>query len=144
MLFRSNESYTAVTAHWIDDSSMSIRNLTLSCDHSPGPSQSEDIQVKISSVLSRFSVELKDVYSLTTDTNHTMKKMGKSSYEQHGIKWIPCIDHRLQLITKLAFDDKNLPGVDNVMSKARRLITHFDKSAQRSFLLRELQINNII
>ena len=55
------------------------------------------------------------------------------------MSWNGCFDHRLQLIAKLAFDDANLPGADNVMKKARALVENFQSSTQNTEILLRLQ-----
>lgn len=134
-----NLSYTALTCHWITHL-FEMRSLSLSVEFHPGSSTAEALYVQLSQILSRFGLHLENIATLTTDTNSTMAKLGKLLHENVSSVWIPCIDHRIQLISKLAFDDTNLPGVDNTMQKARKLVTFFKHSSQATFALRSLQV----
>jgi hypothetical protein len=80
--------------------------------------------------------------ALMTDTKATMCKAGHLSIQcsrANGgtTQWHGCIDHILELITKIAM--KDYEGSEGTMAAARALVGHFSSSSQAEQRLLSLQ-----
>jgi hypothetical protein len=70
---------------------------------------------------------------VVTDTEATMTAAGqlfvsKSVDEGGTTKWIGCIDHLLQLVTRKAFSD--LPMSEGALKECHNLVNYFNSSSQ--------------
>jgi hypothetical protein len=79
-----------------------------------------------------------NITCIATDTEATMIKAARIFIIQaqecnQQFSWHGCIDHLLNLVTKLAFSD--LASSEGTMSAARKLIGHFSSYSQDEALL---------
>ena len=51
---------------------------------------------------------------------------------------MPCFSHTLQLTVEVVF---MLPEVSRALARCRHLVTHFNRSAKSTYLLKEKQVN---
>ncbi len=79
---------------------------------------------------------------IVTDTEAMMCKAGRlfvdASRQNEGTtQWHGCIDHILELTTKIAMKDYD--GLEGTMGAARALVGHFSSSSQAEQMLPSLQ-----
>jgi hypothetical protein len=140
----NNTSYFTCTAHWIHSKTWLLHHMPLGLFKKTGTSQAEDVVRQVMDMLSSYGITYKEMYCIVTDTEATMVKAARmfcSNAEQASttISWHGCIDHLLNLVTKLAFKDNE--ESQGTMSKARDLVTHFSSSSQAEEILLSKQGN---
>lgn len=129
---RACKSYTAVTAHWIDEC-WKLHSCTLGCKPKDGKAQAEDHVQAIEDLMTKFNLSYTKLVANVTDTEPTMVKAGRliiaNSIRGGGkAHWGPCVDHLLECTTGIAFDDTPL-SLDT-MAHCRGLSGHFKSSSQ--------------
>jgi hypothetical protein len=107
-----------------------------------GSSLAEDVVRLVENIWSEYHIEYSNITCIVTDTEATMVKAARifalharqaeSAFSCHG-----CVDHLLNLVTKLAFTD--FPGSEGAMLAAR-LVGHFSSSSQAEAILLSKQI----
>lgn len=132
-------SYLALTAHSITKD-FELRKFALACRPHNGTSLHTDLAVEITNVLDSYDVLPSSVNTFVSDTNSTMTKLAGYLRDSFGIGWCGCIDHRIQLVSKLAFDDKNLPHAGKCMQRARNLVSFLRHSPQATQAFKNLQV----
>ncbi len=90
--------------------------------------------------LNNFGISYKQLTCVVTDTESTMVASGRlfkeKSVEAGGVTaWHGCIDHMLELVTKLAF--KDLPNTQGTMTTCRSMVNFFNSSSQATLKLKE-------
>jgi hypothetical protein len=98
-----------------------------------GSSATEDVVRYCTNQLTLFDLSYTEAVAVVTDTEATMIVAGRlfvsKSVEEGGTtKWISCIDHLLQLVTKKAFCD--LPMSEGALKACHDLINYFNSSSQ--------------
>lgn len=134
---RRNKSYTAVTAHWIDDN-WKLNSCTLGCKPKEGRATAVDHVAAVESMMAKFSLSYKKLVANVTDTEATMIAAGRLLIDHslaNGGKasWGPCVDHVLECSTGIAFDD--IPNSLGTMAGCRKLAGHFHSSSQANDIL---------
>lgn len=146
---RKNNTYTAITCHWIDDD-FNIKNCALGCQPKEGRSQAVDHVNDIEVVMKCFDLTYKRLVASVTDTDATMIAAGRELKNRARtalagdqialdslVEWIGCVDHILELTTAIAF--KDIPESDGTMARCRNLVTFFNQSSQATQALLDLQ-----
>jgi hypothetical protein len=87
-----------------------------------------------------FGITYPQLTCAVTDTKSTMIAAGhlfKEKSSQHGgnTSWHGCIDHLLELVTKIAF--KDIPDSIGTMRACRALVNFFNSSSQATLKLKE-------
>jgi hypothetical protein len=124
----AEDSYLCCTAHWID-SDWNIQNLVIACDNYFGVDHSgESVARLIRGIWQDYGITEERVALIVTDSAANMNKFGRLLRCPHAY----CVAHLLNLTTKLAFDDANIPGGNRVMATARELVGHFRHSTKNT------------
>jgi hypothetical protein len=98
-----------------------------------GGSTADDVVDYCESQLTLFDLSYNEAVAVVTDTEATMIAAGhlfveRSLQEGGKTKWLGCIDHLLQLVTKKAFSD--LPMSEGPLKACRNLANFFNSSSQ--------------
>jgi hypothetical protein len=136
----NDETYSCLTVHWIENGVMHRAVLAFEVFHgtTTGVALGEDFQ----RVFDLFNFDLKYVVAVVTDTTGNMNTFGEC-LRQKGVAHLYCVDHVLNLNSKLAYNDTNLPDADNAMKAARNLVETFTKSTQAmEKLLQQQRVNS--
>ncbi len=134
----NNVTYIACTAHFIDPKTWLLHHMPLGVFKKSGTSQAEDVVRYVTNILAGYNLTYSDIFCIVTDMQATMVKAARifcSNARQEGLElsWHGCIDHLLNLVTKVAF--KDCPESDGAMNKARELVGHFSSSSQAEEIL---------
>ena len=129
----ANVGYVTCTAHFIDSATWKLHSLVLGIYEKDGASRAEDIVNYCESQLMSFALPYSKAVAVVTDTEATMISAGRmlvsrSLREGGKTKWLGCIDHLLQLVTKKAFSD--LPQSEGALKACRNLVNFFNSSPQ--------------
>jgi len=148
---RAGQSYTAYTAHWIDET-WEMHGHNLGCHLHEGRARGIDLLATLlKDMFISSGVDQIDITSVTGDTCPTMNLFGTMLQNTLGMAFIYCVAHTVQNTTKQAFHDKNFQtqrdveggapagGEVKVMSQARKLVTHFEHSTQKTEMLIDTQ-----
>jgi zinc finger BED domain-containing protein 1 (E3 SUMO-protein ligase ZBED1) len=124
---KNNETYGALTAHYIHD--YTLKRCVLHFEVHHGTTSGEALFTNLLQVFHSYNFDLSFVLSVTTDTTGNMNTFGRKLAE-HGVIHLYCVDHNLHLNAKIAFDDLNLPESENAMKAARAQVQFFNSSTQ--------------
>lgn len=134
----ANESYMALTAHWIT-SEWKMRSATLCCHHHVLTQETaEEIHRVVREGWMRFDIEDDQIEAILSDTAPNMNAAGQLFHCPHHF----CVAHVLELTTKIAFKSTNIEGIDQAMIAARHLVGYFSKSPLQEERLKEIQPEN--
>jgi len=139
----ANVGYVTCTAHFIDATTWKLHSIVLGLYEKDGTSKADDIVNYCESQLTSFDLSYPRAVAVVTDTEATMISAGRllvsRSLEQGGkTKWLGCIDHLLQLVTKKAFSD--LPQSEGTLRACRNLVNFFNSSPQATKKLLSKQV----
>lgn len=135
----NDETFSCLTVHWIENGEMHRAVLAFEVFHgtTTGVALGEDFQ----RVFDLYDFDLKYVVAVVTDTTGNMNTFGEC-LRQKGVAHLYCVDHVLNLNSKLAYNDTNLPDSVNAMKSARALVEYFTKSTQAmEKLLQQQRVN---
>jgi hypothetical protein len=140
----NNKTYITCTAHWIHPKTWSIHHFPLGIFQNIGTSQAEDVVRYVTKILFSYDITYHNLFCIVTDTEATMIKAAcifSSEAEEAltSVSWHGCIDHLLNLVTKLAFKDNE--ESHGAMNKARELVGHFSSSSQAEEILLSKQVS---
>jgi hypothetical protein len=120
--------------------SWTIHRFSLGIFKKDGSSTAIDVVRYAEKHLENFSISYKQLTCVVTDTESTMIAAGRL-FQQNSVEaggattWHGCIDHMLNLVTKLAF--KDLPNTQGTMAMCRSLVNFFNSSSQATLKLKE-------
>ena len=123
----NDKTYSCLTAHYII--SGSYKKCLLAFEVHKGSTTGKLMGKDFLKNIENFDLDVNQVVSVTTDTAANMNAFGKV-LESKGVAHIYCTAHNLHLLTKKAYDDSNLPGAQEPMKAARKLVEFFNKSSQ--------------
>ena len=123
----NNETYGALTAHYIIDQDLKRCVLHFEVHH--GTTKGDALFENLLNVFQSYEFDVSFITSVTTDTTGNMNTFGRR-LEEKGVIHLYCIDHNLHLNAKIAFDDSNLPDSGNAMKAARSQVEFFNSSTQ--------------
>jgi len=132
----NNETYGALTAHYVDDFRMKRCVLHFEVHH--GTTTGDALFENLENFFESYQFDLTLVVSVTTDTTGNMNTFGRRLAER-GVVHLYCVDHNLHLNAKLAFDGTNLPDSDDAMKAARSQVEYFNSSTQALEKLMQMQ-----
>ena len=132
----NGETYACLTAHYI--ASGQYKKCLLSFEVHKGTTTGETMGKQFLEQFENFKLDLDQVVSVTTDTASNMNIFGKV-LESKGVAHIYCTAHNLHLLAKKAYDDSNLPGAEQPMKAARKLVAFFNQSSQAQANLLTMQ-----
>jgi len=140
----NNTSYSTCTVHFIDKRTWILHRFALGIFKKTGTSKAEDVVSYCEGIWRSVDLDYKYCSAVVTDTEATMCKAGRlfiSNSRRNGgtTQWHGCIDHILELITKIAM--KDYEGSEGAMQSARALVGHFSSSSQAEQRLLSLQQN---
>jgi hypothetical protein len=129
----ANVGYVTCTAHFIDTASWKVHSIVMGLYEKNGGSTADDVVDYCENQLKLFDLSYREAVAVVTDTEATMIAAGRllvqRSLEEGGTtKWLGCIDHLLQLVTKKAFSD--LPMSEGTLKACRNLVNFFNSSSQ--------------
>ena len=119
---RGNHSYLAVTIHWIDDDWV-LKSATLCCSHHVGEQKAEDVVRCLNEVRDLYELLPEYLMATVTDSGGSMNKAGLLLDCDHHY----CIDHILELTTKLVF---KMECCYELLNACRGFVGHFKSSTQ--------------
>jgi len=129
----ANVGYVTCTAHFIDPGTWKLHSIAMGLFEKNGGSTADDVVDYCESQLTLFDLSYNTAVAIVTDTEATMIAAGRLFIErslQAGgkTKWLGCIDHLLQLVTKKAFSD--IPMSEGTLKACRNLVNFFNSSSQ--------------
>lgn len=139
----NNNTYITCTAHWICSKTWLLHHMPLGLFKKTGTSQAEDVVRYVMDILLGYDITYTNLICIVTDTEATMVKAARifcsnAAQALTPISWHGCIDHLLNLVTKLAFKDHM--HTEGTMAKARDLVGHFSSSSQAEEILLSKQV----
>ncbi len=139
----NNVTYITCTAHFVSRHSWMLYHFPLGLFKKSGTSLAEDVVRTVEGILLSYNIDYSNITCIVTDTEATMVKAARifaSNAERAAsqVSWHGCIDHLLNLITKIAF--KDFTESDGAMNAARELVGFFSSSSQAEAILLSKQI----
>jgi len=136
----AKEGYVTCTLHFIEPLTWTLHDFSLGIFKKDGTSTAIDVVRYAEDQMKKFSVSYPQLTCIVTDTESTMIAAGRlfkeKSVEAGGTtSWHGCIDHKLELVTKLAF--KDTPESNGTMAACRAIVTFFNSSSQATEKLKE-------
>jgi hypothetical protein len=130
----------------VDQKTWLLHHFPLGLFKKSGTSLAEDVVRTVEGIWQSYDINYSNITCIVTDTEATMVKAARifSSKAQQAateVTWHGCIDHLLNLITKIAF--KDFAESDGAMNAARELVGHFSSSSQAEEILLSKQIPGI-
>lgn len=134
------QGYVTCTLHFIEPRSWTIHHFSLGVFKNDPSYSSSDMVRNVEQHLEKFGISYQQLTCVVTDTESTMIAAGRlfkeKSIQAGGTTaWHGCIDHVLELVTKLAF--KNLPNTHETMTVCRSIVSLFKSSSQATLKLKE-------
>jgi len=132
----SKEGYVTATIHFIEPQTWKLHNFSLGIFKKDGNSTAVDVVCYAESHMHNFNLTYSQLTCVVTDTEATMVAAGclfkeKSNKAGGCTEWHGCIDHKLELVTKLAFKDIG------TMAACRAIVAFFNSSSQATDKLKE-------
>ena len=128
------------TLHFIDPLTWTLHYFSLGIFKKDGTSRANDVVRCTEEHMKKFNLSYPQLTCIVTDTEATMIAAGRlfkeNSIEGGGrTSWHGCIDHKLQLVTKLAF--KDTPESIGTMAACHAIVTFFNSSSQATEKLKD-------
>jgi hypothetical protein len=132
--------YVTCTIHFIEPMTWTLHDFSLGIFKKDGNSTAVDVVRYAEEHMKKFNLSYPELTCIVTDTESTMIAAGhlfkEKSFEVGGVtSWHGCIDHKLELVTKLAF--KDVPDSLNAMAACHSIVTFFNSSSQATEKLKE-------
>ena len=129
-------TYITCTAHFVHPVTWVLHHMPLKIFKKFGTSQAEDVVRYVNNILAGFNISYSDLTCIVTDTEATMVKAARifcndAGQEGTELSWHGCIDHLLNLVTKVAFKDS--AESDGAVTKARELVGHLVLLKQKKY-----------
>jgi hypothetical protein len=136
----AKEGYVTCTIHFIEPKTWTLHHFSLGIFKKDGNSTAVDVVRYAEGHMQNFNVTYHQLTCVVTDTESTMIAAGrifkeKSSEAGGSTAWHGCIDHKLELVTKLAF--KDVPESIGTMATCRAIVAFFNSSSQATEKLKE-------
>jgi hypothetical protein len=134
----NNVTYITCTCHFVHPETWILHHFPLGLFVKEGTSHAEDVVRHVENIWHSYDIDYFNITCIVTDTEATMVKAARifatqAQERDEQLSWHGCIDHLLNLVTKLAFSDLN--SSEGAMSAARELVGHFSSSSQAEALL---------
>jgi hypothetical protein len=139
----NNVTYITCTAHFVDPKTWLLHHFPLGLFKKSGTSLAEDVVRTVKDIWLGYDIDYSNITCIVTDTKATIVKAARifvlqAEHEASQVSWHGCIDHLLNLITKIAF--KDFAKSNGAMNAARELVGHFSSSSQAEEILLNKQI----
>jgi len=136
----AKEGYVTCTLHFIEPKTWTLHHFSLGIFKKDGNSTAVDVVRYAEGHMQNFNVMYDQLTCVVTDTESTMIAAGrifkeKSSEAGGSTAWHGCINHKLELVTKLAF--KDVPESIGTMATCRAIVAFFNSSSQATEKLKE-------
>lgn len=136
----ARDGYVTCTLHFVEPKSWTLHNFSLGLFKKNGTSTAIDVVRYAEEHLNNFEISYTQLTCVVTDTESTMVAAGrlfkeKSVQEGGETAWHGCVDHVLELVTKLAFRD--IPDSIGTLSACRSIVNYFKSSTQANLKLKE-------
>jgi len=136
----AKEGYVTCTLHFIEPKTWTLHHFSLGIFKKDGNSTAVDVVRYAEAHMQYFNVTYNQLTCVVTDTESTMIAAGrifkeKSSEAGGSTAWHGCINHKLELVTKLAF--KDVPESIGTMATCRAIVAFFNSSSQATEKLKE-------
>jgi hypothetical protein len=140
----NHKGYVTCTAHFIDPNTLKLHAIVQGLYEKDGRSKHEDKVHYCEHQLTKFNLHYSNAVAVVTDAESTMIAAGRlfvSNSEAQGgrTKRLGCIDHLVQLCTKIAF--KDLPNSEGSMKLCCNLVNFFNSSPQAMKKLHSKQVH---
>lgn len=124
----NNDSYQAVTVHFIDENSK-LKAFLLDCHYMEARHTAENLRAEIEKVLDEWGLT-KKLVAVVSDNASNITAAIRISGWQH----IPCVAHSLNLIAQRALQE-----IKPLQSKVKAIVESFKRSAHATAKLKSLQ-----
>jgi hypothetical protein len=133
----AKEGYVTCTLHFIGPLTWTLHDFSLGIFKKDGTSTAVDVVRYAEDQMKKIKVSYPQLTCIVTDTKSMMIAAGclfkEKSVEAGGTDG--CIDHKLDLVTKLAF--KDTPESNGTMAACHAIVTFFNSSSQATEKLKE-------
>jgi hypothetical protein len=99
----ADEGYCALTVHFINEE-WELESLAVNCKPFPGTHTATDMKDKLYEMLRDIGINNDKVVACVTDNEPTMNLFA----DMLDFPWHGCIDHLIQLLTKVVFDGEGV------------------------------------
>jgi hypothetical protein len=129
----SNTSYVTCTCHFIEQKTWTLHSIVMGLFAKDGGATATEVVRYVEQQMFSFDVQYKNLAAIVTDTEATMVAAGRlfvsnSIGVDGSTKWLGCIAHLLELVTGIAFTDREYSL--ETMKCCRALVQHFNSSSQ--------------
>jgi len=136
----AKEGYITCTLHFIEPLTWTLHYFSMGIFKKDGTSTAVDVVRYAEEHMTKFNITYPQLTCIVTDTEATMIAVsrlfkGKSTEAGGATAWHGCIDHKLELVTKLAF--KDIPESLGTMTACRAIVTFFNSSTQATDKLKD-------
>jgi len=136
----AKEGYVTCTLHFIEPLTWTIHYFSMGIFKKDGTSTAVDVVRYAEEHMTKFNITYPQLTCIVTDTEATMIAVsrlfkGKSTEAEGATAWHGCIDHKLELVTKLAF--KDIPESLGTMTACCAIVTFFNSSTQATDKLKD-------
>ena len=136
----AKEGYVTCTLHFIEPKTWTLHHFSLGIFKKDSTSTARDVIHYAEQHMEDFGITYPQLTCIVTDTESTMIAAGrlfkeKSALSGGNTSWHGCIDHKLELVTKLAFKDS--PESNGTMTACHAIVTFFNSSSQATAKLKE-------
>jgi len=136
----AKEGYVTCTMHLIEPTTWTLHHFSLGIFQKDGASTARDVVKYVVQLKDNFGVTYSQLICVVTDTKSTMNAAGRM-FKENSLQvggqtaWHGCLDHKMKLVTKLAFKDN--PKSRRTMTACRAIVTFFNSSSQARAKLEE-------
>ena len=136
----AKEGYVTCTLHFIEPLTWTLHYFSLGIFKKDGTSTANDVVRYTEEHMKKFNLSYPQLTCIVTDTEATMIAAGRL-FKENSIagggrtSWHGCIDHKLELVTKLAF--KDTAESTGTMAACRAIVNFFNSSSQATEKLKE-------
>lgn len=127
----TNNSFISLSVHFIDETTR--RSYVLHASHFPGSHTGERIAEKFNEMIENWNIPISNCHLLITDNAANMCKAASLI----GVNHASCFLHTLQLVIKDSILSQR--SVNDMISKSRKIVTHFHHSSLASDRLKTIQ-----
>lgn len=128
---RNNESFLAITVHFID-TEFKLKSVLLGCQSFSSNHTGHNLAQEIRRILESWNLNEKITFSVSDNASNI-----KSALNMLGFKNMGCFAHTMNLIVQSA-----LTLEEDLINKVKKIVSHFRKSTVANNALRTYQINN--
>lgn len=125
---KANESYLAVTAHYIADDTV-LKSHLIACDKYDGRHTSENLCSFLKDVMKEYNIENKITAVVSDNAANITAAIRLGQW-----RGVSCFAHSLNLVVQTA-----LKEVNDIVTRVKRVVEYFHKSTQGTRKLKETQ-----